>query len=155
MGLCECDKDTIRIVLDSESNTRSTAENGKYEYDIRLPVKRNTYKKFTLYVDSFNLNAKGLTNEIFLLHSNLQEYNSYNSKSGASNTLLASVANNAVASGRTTDFAINYINSTNGITIQNIPDMLVITIKDIDGTGIDLSDASNVWVLNLRIEAFY
>ena len=46
MGHCDCDKDIIRIVLDSESNTRSTDEDGVFEYDIRLPVKRSNSMGF-------------------------------------------------------------------------------------------------------------
>ena len=155
MGLCECDKDIIRIVLDSESNTRSEDADGVFEYDIRLPVKRSNYKKLVLYIDNFSINTKGLTKEVYRLHSNFTEYNSFNSKTGGGNNILCSVVSNAIASGRTTDFALSYEGSTAPIQITNIPDMLKIEIKDIDNVGVDMSNASNVWILNLRIEAFY
>lgn len=155
MGHCDCDKDIIRIVLDSESNTRSTDEDGVFEYDIRLPVKRSNYKKLVLYIDNFSINTKGLTKEVYRLHSNFTEYNSFNSKTNGSNNVLCSVVANAIASGRTTDFALSYEGSTSPIQITNIPDMLKIEIKDIDNAGVDMSNISNVWILNLRIEAFY
>ncbi len=155
MGMCECDKDIIRLCLDSESNIRSNEETGVYEYDIRLPVKRSNYKKLILYIDNFAINIKGLTKEVYRLHSNFTEYNSFNSKTEGANTVLCSVVSNAVASGRATDFALSYEGSTAPIHITNIPDMLKIEVRDIDNAGIDMQNASNVWILNLRIEAYY
>jgi len=155
MGLCECDKDIIRLCLDSESNTRSSDNDGIFEYDIKLPVKRTNYKKLVLYIDNFAINIKGLTKEVYRLHSNFTEYNSFNSYVGGSNTVLCSVVANAIASGRTTDFALSYQGSTAPIQITNIPDMLKMEIRDIDNNGVDMTNISNVWILNLRIEAFY
>ena len=139
MGMCECDKDIMRIHLDSETNTRSNSETGRFEFDIHLPVKRNTYKKFVLYVDDFDIQTKGLATDSYILHGNFGEYNTFNSRSKAGNTVLASMFANATGTGRTTDFALNYQGPTKPIIIQNIPDTIVLEIKDIDNIGVDFS----------------
>ena len=155
MTPCMCDKDIIRKHLDSETNTRSNAETGRFEFDINLPVKRNNYKKFVLYVDDFDIQTKGLATDSYILHANFGEYNTYNSRSKASNTVLASMFANATGTGRTTDFALNYQGTTKPIIISNIPDTIILEVKDIDNIGVDFSSPNNFWLVDLRIEAYY
>ena len=156
MGMCECDKDIIRIVLDSESDDRSTAETGVYEYDLRLPVKRNTYKKLILYVDNSCIGTKGLAHSVYSIHSNFSEYNSYNSINKGANTVLARVVANSITANRTTDLGLSYQGQNTPLRISTIPDSIKIEIKDIDNVGINMgADADRVWTLNLRIEAYY
>lgn len=153
--MCECDKDIMRIHLDSETDTRSNSETGRFEFDIHLPVKRNTYKKIILYVDDFDIQTKGLATDSYILHGNFAEYNTFNSRTKASNTVLASMFANATGTGRTTDFALNYQGTTKPIIIQNIPDTIVLQVKDIDNIGVDFSSPNNFWLVDLRIEAYY
>lgn len=155
MGLCDCDKDIIRLHLDSETADVENEAVGQYSYSIKLPVKRKNYKKIVLYVDNLNLQTKGLAHLSYIVNVDMLEYNSYNSRTKGTNTTIASVFANATATGRTSDFALNYSNSNAPIQIQNMPDYLNITITDIDNTGIDLSNADNMWNMSLRLEAFY
>lgn len=155
MTPCSCDKDILKIHIDSENAEYESETVGKYSYDIKLPVKRKTYKKLILYVDNFNIQTKGLSHLSYIVNADILEYNSYNSRTKGANTVLASIFAYASGSGRTSDFALNYKNPTAPIQIQNIPDYLNITITDIDNSGIDLSNAENFWNLDLRIEAYY
>tara|TARA_E500000305_G_C4018721_1_gene237377 strand:+ start:105 stop:569 length:465 start_codon:yes stop_codon:yes gene_type:complete len=153
--LCNCDKDILHIHLDSETADYEDETNGKYNFTIKLPVKRQNYKHFVLYVDILDIQTKGLANDSYLLHADLLEYNSYNSRSKGTNTVIASIFANATGTGRTTDFALNYQGTTKPIIINNIPQNINIEIKDIDHNAIDFSNAANFWVLDLRIEAYY
>ncbi len=155
MTPCSCDKDILKIHLDSETADFDSNTVGKYSYSIKLPVKRKNYKKLILYVDNFNLQTKGLTNLSYIVNADMLEYNSYNSRSKGANTVLASIFANATATGRTSDFALTYSNSTAPIQIQNLPDYVNITITDVDNVGINLSAVENFWDLDLRIEAYY
>ena len=155
MTPCSCDKDILRIHLDSETADYQEDANGKYNFTIKLPVKRHNYKKFVLYVDDFDVQTKGLATDSYILHADFVEYNSYNSRSKGSNTILASLFANATGTGRTTDFALNYQAPTKPVIINNIPQNICIEIKNIDHTGVDFSNAANFWLLDLRIEAYY
>lgn len=155
MHNCNCEKDIMRIHLDSESALTQDQSIGKYTFNIKLPVKRNTYKSFVLYVDDFDIQTEGLGNSAYILNSDIIEYNSYNSRTGGNNTTLASMFANAKNTGRTSDFALNYQAPTKPIIINNIPENLTLQITDIDNVGIDFSDAANFWLLDLRIEAYY
>jgi len=155
MGLCNCDKDILKIYLDSETAEYDSEAVGKYSYSIKLPVKRQNYKKLVLFVDNLNIQIKGLANLSYLVNADIIQYNSYNSRSKGSNVILASIFTNASATGRTSDFALNYSNSTAPIQIQTIPDYINITITDIDNAGINFSNADNMWNMDLRIEAYY
>ncbi len=153
--LCNCDKDIIKLNLDSETADIDTESLGKYEYNIKLPVKRKNYKKFVLYIDNFQIQTKGLGSLSYVLSSNLFEYNSYNSKTKGANTVLVSLLADATATDRTNDFTLSYSNSTAPIQIQNFPEQLQINISDIDGGVISFANANNMWAMDLRIEAFY
>jgi len=154
--LCQCDKDIIRLQLDSQHPATATASTGKYNYNLRLPVKRNTYKKILLYIDNFQLQTDGLTNTSYVLNIvNLNEYNSYNSRTNGNNSVFVTLFSNAKASGRTSDFLLQYQGSTTPRHISAIPDTLNIEITNLLNVGIDLSDANNFWSLSLRLECFY
>lgn len=155
MGLCDCAKDILKIHLDSETADIDTESLGKYQYNVKFPVKRNDYKKFVLYIDNFQIQTKGLGSLSYIVSSNMIEYNSYNSKTKGANTVLVSLLADATATDRTNDFTLSYSNSTAPIHIQNIPELLQINITDIDGGVISFANANNMWAMDLRIEAFY
>ena len=67
MGLCGCDKDILRIHLDSETADYESEAIGKYNFIITLPVKRNNYKNFVLYVDDFDVMTKGLATDSYIM----------------------------------------------------------------------------------------
>jgi len=154
MTPCSCNKDILRIHIDSETADYDSETVGKYSYSIKLPVKRQNYTKLILYVDNLNIQTKGLASLSYIVSADMIEYNSYNSRSKGANTILASIFANATTAGRTSDFSLNYSNSTAPIQIQTIPDFLNITITDIDNTGIKFSNADNKWNMNLRIKAY-
>jgi len=153
--LCSCDKDIIRLNLDSESADIDTESIGKYQYNIKLPVKRKNYKKFILYIDNFQIQTKGLGSLSYVLSSNMFEYNSYNSKTKGANNILATLLADATATDRVNDFTLSYSNSISPILIQHLPEQLQINITDIDGTVISFANANNMWSLSMRLECYY
>jgi len=155
MGLCACPRDVLKIHIDSETADIDTESLGKYEYNLKFPVKKNNYKKIILYIDNFQIQTKGLGSLSYVLSSNMIEYNSYNSKTKGTNNVLAVLLADATATGRTNDFTLSYSNSTAPIEIQNIPELLQINITDIDGTAISFANANNMWALDIRFECFY
>jgi len=156
MGLCECDKDILKIQLDSETADISTPASGNFKYNLKFPVKRNNYKKIVLYVDYWTVQIGGLTDLNYVLNANnISELNSYNSYTKGNNSILATLTTNGDGVSRTTDFAITYQAPQTPIIINGIPNELDISITDLAKSGIDFSSSDNNWILCLRLECFY
>ena len=147
--------DVYNIYLESENPTASTETTGNYRFNVRLPAKKIQYHTYKLYVDNWNLALKGLTTDSAVLKLYLPQNNSYSSLSGGNNTVVASVFNPNIASGRTVDLALHYQNSTAYYGINSLPQSIDLQITDVDNVGIDFSNAVNFWDLSLRVEAFY
>lgn len=152
----ECKKDIMKIHLDSETADITTQTTGTYTFNIKLPVKRSNYNKIVLYVDSWDVQTKGLGNLSYVLNlTNISQSNSYNSRSKGNNNVIGCVFANASDTSRTSDFALNYQAPLTKHIINSLPNTLNIQITDIDNAGIDFSNAVNFWSLSLRLEAEY
>ena len=147
--------DVYNIYLESENPTASTETTGNYRFNVRQPAKKIQYHTYKLYVDNWNLALKGLTSDSAVLKLYLPQNNSYSSLSGGNNTVVASIFNPNIASGRTVDLALNYQNATAYYGINALPQSIDLQITDVDNVGIDFSNAVNFFDLSLRIEAFY
>lgn len=148
--------DIMKIQLDSESADLETETTGKYTFNIKLPVKRYNYNKIVLYVDNWDVQTTGLGNLSYVLNiTNISQSNSYNSRTKGNNNVIGSIFSNGIATGRTTDLALNYQAPQTKHIINTLPNSLDIQITDIDNTGIDFSNAVNFWSLSLRLECEY
>ena len=147
--------DVYNIYLESENPTSSVETTGNYRFNLRLPAKKIQYHTYKLYVDNWNVALKGLTTDSAVLKLYLPQNNSYSSLSGGNNTVVASIFNPNIASGRTVDLALNYQNATAYYGINALPQSIDLQITDVDNVGIDFSNAVNFFDLSLRIEAFY
>ena len=148
-------KDTFRIVLDSETANIDTTASGDYTYNVKLQARRTDYKKYVLYVDNFNICLKGLTTESVLVKLNIGQYNSFNSQTEGNNQVVATIFNPNIASGRTVDLALNIQAPNTPYIITTLPNELNVKLVDIDNVAINMSSANNFWYMNLRVEAFY
>jgi len=148
-------RDIFRIYLDSENAEITNDTTGNYTFNIRLPNRKVNYTNYVLYVDDFNICLKGLTTTDLQVKLGISQYNSYNSATKANNTVVATLFNPNTASARTDDLTLTYSGTNNPNQISSIPDNLNVEIVDIDNVGINLSNANNYWILNLRVEAFY
>ena len=148
-------RDIFRIYLDSENAEITNDTTGNYTFNIRLPARKVNYTNYVLYVDDFNICLKGLTTTDLQVKLGISQYNSYNSATKANNTVVATLFNPNTAVGRTDDLTLTYSGTNNPNQISSIPDNLNVEIVDIDNVGLNLSNANNYWILNLRVEAFY
>ena len=148
-------RDTFKLILESESADTSVEASGQFNYKINLPAKKVNYQKFYLFVDNFQICLKGLTSESVQVNATLPQYNSYNSKTKANSTVIATVFNTNVASGRTVDLSLGYQNSTAPIEINSLPQDLRLDLIEMGGSGIDMSAAAQFFMIDLRIEAYY
>lgn len=148
-------KDTFRIVLDSETANLDTTASGDYTYNVKLQARRTDYKKYVLYVDNFNICLKGLTTESILVKLNIGQYNSFNSQTEGNNQVVATLFNPNTASARTDDLTLNIQAPNTPYIITTLPNELNVKLVDIDNVAINMSSANNFWYMNLRVEAFY
>ena len=143
----------FRVYLTSEDPSTETETIGEYTFDVRLPARKNNYIGYKLFVDDFNICLKGLTTTSIQVKMNMNEYNSFNSRTQANNNTIATIFPSSQTSGRTDDLSLLFQAPTAPYNISSLPDTIQIRITDIDNTGIDLSSANNFWALNLRIVA--
>lgn len=148
------DKDTLYIVLNS--HTRDSGSEGDAFYNIKLPVKRNNYFKYVLYVDNYVLDTAGLEKDHILVHMmGASQSNSYNSTSKGTNDVIAVVCQNGSGANRTTDLQSQYQAPLAPIELDNLPSFINIYHTDNLNLPIGLSSNNNDYVIALRIECYY
>ena len=146
--------DTYRIYLNSEDLDGGTRNNAIF--NVRIPNKRDNYRRFELFVDDFTIELGTTTISSILVNlNNSLQYNSWNSTTKGQNPTIASVFPQSQTSARTDNLVCVYQNSTAPYTLQALPTDMNIILTDIDGATLDLDTNSNFWILNLRIDAHY
>ena len=145
--------DNYRIYLDSFNYTSGT--NSKPYYNIKFPSKRINYTGYKLYVDDFCISLSGLSTNSVQVRTNLSQYNSYNSRVGGSNDIIATLFNPNVDSDRTTDLTLKYQAPLTPYHINSFPENLNIHLTDVEGEEIVIDNDDAFWILNLRLEGEY
>ena len=144
--------DIYRLYLNSESKDGGSRNSAIF--NTYLPVKRNNYTNYKLYVDDFNISLATLTEDSICVKLDTAQYNSFNARTKGVNTTILTAFPQSKTGARTDDLCINYQAPNSPYNITSIPHEIKVTITDVFDSDITL-DVDNFWILNLRIEAYY
>jgi len=149
--------DTFTYLL--SNNTRDLGTLSNPIFNINYLQKKNNYSKITCYIDNLQvmlLTLSDITNLIYL-ESNLNQLNSYSSKSkGPSNILCVVNRNIQESSGANyQDSAVSYQGSTTPIEIGSLPESISLKLMKANGSTVDLDTGGSTFYIKLRFVCEY
>ena len=144
--------DTFTYLL--TNNTRDLGTPSNPVFNINYLQKKNTYSKITCYIDNFQamlLTLSDTTNMIYV-ESNLNQINSYSSKSKGPSNILCVINRNIEedATYGTNDSGVSYQAPTTPIEIGTIPDSISLKLVKANGNTVDMDTGGNIFSVKLR-----
>ena len=149
--------DTFTYLL--TNNTRDLGTYSNPIFNINYLQKKNTYSKITCFIDNFQamlLSLSEITNLLYL-ESNLNQLNSYSSKSKGASNILCFVNRNIEehASSGTNDSAVSYQAPAIPIEIGSLPDSINLKLMKANGDTLDMDTGQNIFSIKLRFVCEY
>ena len=149
--------DTFTYLL--SNNTRDLGTLSSPIFNINYLQKKNNYTKITCYIDNLQavlLTLSDTTNLIYL-ESNLNQINSYNSKTKGTSNILCCINRNIQESSGANyqDSAVSYQAPTTPIEIGSLPDTISLKLVKANGNTVDLDTGGNVISVKLRFVCEY
>jgi len=149
--------DTFTYLL--SNNTRDLGTLSSPIFNINYLQKKNNYTKITCYIDNLQamlLTLSDITNLLYL-ESNLNQINSYSSKTKATSNILCVINRNIQehASSGYQDSAVSYQGPTTPIEIGSLPDSINFKLTQPNGNVVDMDTGGNVISVKLRFVCEY
>jgi len=149
--------DTFTFLLTNDTRDLGTLSNPIF--NINYLQKKNNYSRITCFIDNFQamlLTLSDITNLIYL-ESNLNQLNSYSSKSKGTSNILFFVNRNIEehASSGTNDSAVSYQGSTTPIEIGSLPESISLKLVKANGNSVDMDTGGNIFSIKLRFVCEY
>jgi hypothetical protein len=149
--------DTFTYLL--TNNTRDLGTLSSPIFNINYLQKKNNYTKITCYIDNFQamlLSLSDITNLLYL-ESNLNQINSYSSKTKATSNILFYVNRNIEedATYGTNDSSVSYQAPTTPIEIGSLPDCISLKLMKSNGANVDMDTGGNIFSIKLRFVCEY
>ena len=145
-------KDIFTYLL--TNNSRDLGSYSNPIFNINYLQKKNTYSKITCYIDNLQamlLTLSDTTNMIYV-ESNLNQINSYSSKTKGTSNILCVINRNIEehSSSGTNDSAVSYQAPATPIEISSLPDSISFKLVQPNGNTVDLITGGNVFSIKLR-----
>ena len=149
--------DTFTFLLTNDTRDLGTLSNPIF--NVNYLQKKNNYSKITCFIDNFQamlLTLSDTTNMIYL-ESNLNQINSYNSKTKGTSNILCFVNRNIEedATYGTNDSAVSYQAPTTPIEIGSLPDSINFKLVKANGANVDMDTGGNIFSVKLRFVCEY
>ena len=149
--------DTFTFLLTNDSRDLGTYSNPIF--NINYLQKKNNYSKITCFIDNFQamlLTLSEITNLLYL-ESNLNQINSYSSKTKGTSNILCFVNRNIEehASSGTNDSAVSYQGPVTPIEITSLPDSINLKLMKANGNTVDMDTGQNIFSIKLRFVCEY
>ena len=149
--------DTFTFLL--SNNTRDLGSYSNPIFNVNYLQKKNNYTRIICYIDNFQamlLTLSDTTNMIYL-ESNLNQINSYSSKTKGTSNILCFVNRNIEehASSGTNDSAVSYQGPQIPIEITSLPDSINLKLMKANGATVDLDTGQNIFSIKLRFVCEY
>ena len=150
--------DTFTYLL--TNNTRDLGTLSNPIFNINYLQKKNNYTKITCYVDQLEamLGTLSETTNILYLESNLNQNNSYNSKTKGTSNILCVLNRNTTIEESGNDFLeskASYQGPNTPIQIGSLPDNINLKLVKPNGNIVDLDTTSLVLCVKLRFVCEY
>ena len=149
--------DTFTFLLTND--TRDLGTLSSPIFNINYLQKKNTYSRIICYIDNFQamlLTLSDITNLLYL-ESNLNQINSYSSKTKGPSNILCFVNRNIQehSSAGYQDSAVSYQGQATPIEISSLPDSINLKLMKANGSTVDMDTGSNVFSIKLRFVCEY
>jgi len=149
--------DVFTYLLTNDTRDLGTLSNPTF--NINYLQKKNTYSKIICYIDNLQamlLTLSDTTNMIYV-ESNLNQLNSYSSKTKATSNILCVINRNIEehSSAGYQDSAVSYQAPQIPIEIGTLPDSISFKLVQPNGSTVDMDTGSNVFSIKLRFVCEY
>ena len=150
--------DVFTYLLTNDTRDLGTLSNPVF--NINYLQKKNTYSRITCYVDQLEamLGTLSDTTNLLYLESNLNQINSYSSKSKGTNNILCILNRNTTIEEGGNDFLeskASYQGQDIPIQLGSLPDNINLKLVKPNGSIVDMDTTSLVFGVKLRFECEY